>query len=148
MREGLVILCSTVGAFIASQLGGWDLALRTMIVFMAIDYVTGLIVAGVFQKSKKSNNGTLNSHIGFKGIIKKCMMLLMVLMAYQLDNIIGWDFIRYGVIIAFVTNELISILENACLMGVPIPNVLQQAIGLLKKKGGEDDDETDNKSKS
>jgi len=142
MRESVLLATGTVGAVIASVLGGWDLALQTMVTFMTIDYITGLVVAGVFKKSKKSASGALDSHTGFKGIIKKCMMLLMVLMGYQLDNIIGWDFVRYGVIIAFLLNESISIIENAGLMGVPIPQVLKQAIGILKKKGDEDDAKT------
>jgi len=139
MRETFLIITSTAGVIIASALGGCDYALRALVIFMIIDYVSGLILAGIFKKSAKSSGGALDSNVGFKGIVKKCMMLLMVLIGYQLDNIIGWGFIRYGVIIAFILNELISIIENFGLMGVPIPAVMKQAIGILKKKGDEND---------
>jgi len=129
---------ASAGAVVASALGGWDLALQTLFCFMIIDYATGLILAGIFKKSKK-NSGALNSHIGFKGLVKKCVMLLMVIIGYMLDHMIGWDFIRYAVIIAFIANELISIIENASLMGIPIPHVLMQAIEILRKKGDEKD---------
>ena len=137
MRERILVWVGAVGGFIAAALGGWDAALRTLVVFMGVDYVTGLIVAGVFKKSQKSESGALDSRIGFKGILKKCMMLLMVLIGYQLDNIIGWDFVRYAVIIAFIVNELISIIENAELMGVPMHKLtfLQKAIAILGEKG-------------
>lgn len=141
MRETIMAVVGIVGGGIAAALGGWDAALQTLVSFMIIDYVTGLIVAGIFKKSKKSESGALDSRSGFKGIIKKCMMLLMVIMGYQLDGIIGWDFIRYAVIIAFLVNELISVVENAGLMGVPVPDVLKQAIGILKKKGDKGNDE-------
>ena len=141
-EQSITVGIGAIGGFIATALGGWDTALQALVIFMIIDYITGLLVAGVFKASKKSKTGALNSQIGFKGILKKCMMLLMILIGYQLDNIIGWDdFIRYAVIIAFITNELISIIENAGLMGVPIPQALQKAIGILNKKGDELTDE-------
>ena len=146
MRELCYTAIGTTGALIVSSLGGWDTGIQTLVIFMVIDYVTGLIVAGVFKKSKKSENGTLNSHAGYKGVIKKGMMLLMVLIAYRLDSVIGWDFVRHAVVIAFLINELISILENAELMGVPIPHVFQKIIDILKKKGEEDENNTKTKS--
>ena len=141
MKEQNVILV-TLGYVITNLLGGIDIALQTLLLFMSIDYITGLVVAGVFKKSRKNKSGALDSSIGFKGIIKKCMMLLMVLIAHHLYLVIGWEFIRYGVIIAFLTNEVISITENACLMGVPIPPTLRNAIGILQKKGDENENNT------
>ena len=135
MREYLIAAIGTVGAAIISSLGGWDLALQTLVMFMAIDYVTGLVVAGVFKKSKKSASGGLDSSLGFKGIIKKSVMLMVVFIGYQLDNFIGADFARYAVIIAFLVNESISIIENVGLMGIPIPNAIKKAITILSEKG-------------
>lgn len=131
-------LCGTIGitgAFIASIFGGWDKGLATLIVFMAIDYISGLVVAGVFKKSPKSETGALESRAGFKGLCRKCMTLLFVLIAYRLDMMIETNYIRDAVIIAFCANELISITENAGLMGVPIPEVISKAIDVLQKKG-------------
>lgn len=124
-----------VGSFIASLFGGWDAALITLIIFMGIDYLTGLIVAGVFHKSGKTENGTLESRAGWKGLCKKGVTLLIVLVACRLDMVIGSTFIRDAVVIAFIANETISIVENAGLMGVPIPTVITKAIEILNKRG-------------
>lgn len=123
-----------VGSFIASLFGGWDAALITLIIFMGIDYLTGLIVAGVFHKSGKTENGTLESRAGWKGLCKKGVTLLIVLVACRLDMVIGSTFIRDAVVIAFIANETISIVENAGLMGVPIPTVITKAIEILNKR--------------
>lgn len=134
------LLCSAagvVGGIIAELFGGWDLAFVTLITFMAIDYVTGIIVAGVFHKSKKTESGTLSSHIGWKGICKKGISLLIVLVACRLDLLINANFIRDSTVIAFIANELISIIENAGLMEIPIPDGLMQALDVLKNKDKE-----------
>lgn len=124
-----------VGSFIASMLGGWDAGLQTLVVFMVIDFVSGMVVAGVFKKSPKTKTGALDSNTGFKGVCKKCMILVFVLIGYCLDMSLGVDYIRNLVIIAFIANELISITENAGLMGLPIPPVITNAIDILKQKG-------------
>ncbi len=135
MKQGILTIIGAIGAFIANLLGGWDAGLTTLVIFMTIDYLTGLIVAGVFHKSVKTKNGALSSKAGLQGIAKKVMMLLMVLVAVRLDILTGTDYIRDAVIIALCGNELISIIENAGLMGVPIPKKLQDAIEVLSKKG-------------
>lgn len=124
-----------VGSFIVSMLGGWDAGLQTLVVFMVIDFVSGMVVAGVFKKSPKTKTGALESNTGFKGVCKKCMILVFVLIGYCLDMSLGVDYIRNLVIIAFIANELISITENAGLMGLPIPPVITNAIDILKQKG-------------
>lgn len=134
MKEKICTGVGVVGGFIASLFGGWDAALVTLIMFMCIDYVSGLIVAGVFHKSQKSETGALESKAGWKGLCRKCMTLLFVLIAYRLDLAIGVSYIRDAVIIGFMANELISIVENAGLMGVPLPAVIQNAIDILTKK--------------
>ena len=131
-----VILTATgmIGSLVASFFGGWTASLTTMLIFMGIDYVTGLIVAGVFHKSKKTDSGALESRAGFKGLCKKCMMLLFVLIGHRLDLAIGVNYIRDAVCIAFIANELISIVENAGLMGLNIPPVITKAIDVLNSK--------------
>ncbi len=135
MKQGILTIIGAAGAFVSSIFGGWDAGLTTLVVFMAIDYFTGLIVAGVFHKSQKTENGALSSKAGLQGLAKKIMMLLMVLVAVRLDILTGTDYIRDAVIIALCGNELISIIENAGLMGVPIPKKLQEAIEALSRKG-------------
>ena len=134
MKDTFCAIIGVIGGAIASAFGGWDAALTTLLIFMGVDYLTGLIVAGVFHASKKSESGALESRAGFKGLCRKGVALLIVLVACRLDIMIGSNFIRDAVVIAFVANELISITENAGLMGVPIPAVVINAIEVLKKK--------------
>lgn len=134
MKEGICTMIGIIGSGIAALFGGFDAALITLVIFMGIDYITGLIVAGVFHKSCKTENGALESLAGWKGICRKGVTLLVVLVACRLDLIMGSNFIRDAVVIAFIANETISIIENAGLMGIPIPSVIIKAIEVLKKK--------------
>ena len=140
MKTTIYATIGLIGSVIASALGGWDRGIATLIIFMAIDYGSGLIVAGVFHKSKKSKSGTLESNAGWKGLAKKAMTLLFVWIAYRLDLTTGTNYIRDAVIIGFIANELISVIENAGLMGVPLPEVITKAVDVLtakaKDKGG------------
>lgn len=131
------ILCTMIGGIggmIVTLLGGWDYGLKTLIILMAVDYISGLVVAGVFKNSNKSESGTLDSKAGFKGLCRKCMIVLFVLIGNHLDLMIGVDYVRNAIIIGFAANELISIVENAGQMGVPVPKVVLNAIEVLKKK--------------
>lgn len=131
------------GALAASLFGGWDTALVTLLIFMAIDYISGLIVAAVFKKSPKTETGALESRAGFKGLFRKGMTLLIVLIACRLDLVMHTNFIRDAVVIAYIVNESISIIENAGLMGIPVPKAIIKAIDILKRK--EDEREADKK---
>lgn len=134
MKSWITTAIGVIGSFIASLFGGWDAALVTLIIFMGIDYVTGLIVAGVFHTSEKTANGALESRAGWKGLCRKGVTLLVVLVACRLDLVMGSNFIRDAVVIAFTANETISIIENAGLMGIPIPGAILRAIDILKNK--------------
>lgn len=134
MKSGIITVIGMIGGFIASLWGGLDTALVTLVIFMWVDYVTGLIVAGVFHNSEKTPTGTLASRAGFKGLCRKGVTMLVVLVAHRLDLVIGSTVIRNGVVIAFVTNETISIIENAGLMGIPIPTAISRAIDVLNAK--------------
>ena len=133
MKTTICTALGVVGSVIASAFGGWDAAMTTLLIFMAVDYVTGLIVAGVFHTSPKTENGALESRAGWKGLCRKGVTLLIVLVACRLDMVMGSTFIRDAAIIAFIANETISIIENAGLMGVPIPAVVVKAIEVLKE---------------
>ena len=130
----LYTIIGAIGGFIAMAFGGWSDALITLMIFMSVDYVTGLAVAGIFKKSKKSESGALESRAGFKGICRKGVALLIVLVATRLDVVMKTTYIKDAVIIAFIANESISIIENAGLMGVPIPDAITKAIDILKKE--------------
>lgn len=133
MKNAICTAIGLIGSFVASAFGGWSASLTTLLIFMGIDYISGLIVAGVFHNSPKTETGTLESRAGLKGLIRKCSMLLFVLIGYRLDVAVGTAYIRDAICIAFMANELLSIVENAGLMGVPIPAVITNAIDILKK---------------
>lgn len=126
-----------VGGIAANLLGGWDNALETLFICIVLDYVTGLMVAGVFKNSTKTENGALESRAGLKGLVRKIIMIVLVGITHLIDILLNTDYIRYTAVIGFICNEVISLIENAGLMGVPIPSVLTKAIDVLKNK--EDD---------
>ena len=132
-----VYICTTIGlvsSAIANMFGGWSAGMTTLLICMIIDYISGLVVAGVFKKSKKTESGALESRAGWKGLCRKGMSLLIILLAYRLDITIGSNYIRDAVIIAFIANEVISIIENAGLMGIKIPAPIANAVDILAKK--------------
>ena len=134
MKTAILAFVGAIAAFISAAFGGWTAALSTMLIFMGLDYLCGLIVAGVFHKSPKTANGGLESRAGLKGLFRKGCMLGIVLVGARLDVIMGGHYVRDAVCTAFIVNEGLSIIENAGLMGVPIPKVISQAIELLHKK--------------
>ena len=139
MKEIICTIFGVVGSFFTTLFGGWSTGMITLIIFMCVDYITGLICAGVFKTSSKSESGGLESRAGWKGLCRKGVTLLIVLVAYRLDLLIGSNYIRDAVIIAFCANELISIVENCGLMGLPLPKVITKAIDVLKNKGKEEE---------
>ncbi|MDU1348254.1 holin family protein [uncultured Clostridium sp.] len=106
--------------------GGLDMALRTLLLLMVLDYITGLICAGKDNK--------LSSSIGFKGLGKKMLILIIVAVGVSVDNISGTNgIIRSLVIFFYASMEGISILENATRAGVPIPDKLKDMLIQLKE---------------
>lgn len=130
-------ICTTIGIIggaITTFMGGWDMGVMTLVVCMGTDYIFGLIVAGVFHASRKTKTGRLESHIGWKGLFRKICTLMLVGIGSMLDRYLGMDFLRDAIVIAFIVNEVISIVENLGLMGVPIPKKIKDAIEVLKTK--------------
>lgn len=133
-------VCASVGAIggaAAKMLGGWSEDIATLVIFMAVDFAMGVILAGVFGRSSKSDSGSLESRAGWRGVCKKCVTLMCVLVANRLDVSLGTNYIRTTAVVAFIVNEAISIIENAGLMGIPIPQSLMSAIDILKGKSEE-----------
>ncbi len=138
MKNFIITSVGIAGGFILSLLGGWSNGLCTLIVFMAVDYLTGIISAGVFKNSPKTKSGALNSIVGFKGLFKKMGILFVVMLAYRIDITANTNFVKNSVIIAYIANEFLSITENLALMGLYMPSALKKAIDILQK---EDEDE-------
>lgn len=134
MRTALCTTVGVIGSGIAALFGGWDVSLQCLLWFMAIDYISGLIVAGVFRKSNKTEAGGLESRAGFKGLCRKAAVLALVLMAHYLDMVVGTAFARDAVCIGFIVNEGLSILENVGLMGITYPAAIRKALDVLSQR--------------
>ena len=135
------MVCTAVGfavGMISWLVGGFDTPILALILCMGVDYATGLIVAGVFQSSPKTKGGGLDSRVGWKGLARKFVTVLIVVIANLADMMLGLHYIRDAVIAAFCANECISILENAGLMGIRIPKVLTTALEKLGEEAEHD----------
>ena len=141
LKPTILTIIGAIGSFIANLFGGWTSDLITLVIMMGIDFLMGLLIAAVWKKSDKSESGALSSWSAWKGLCRKGASLLFVLIAYRLDLALGANYIRTAVIIGFIVNELISIVENAGIMGIPIPGVITRAIDILKKKSDGDTDD-------
>ena len=140
MKENICTVIGVFGGFIAALLGGWDSAMITLVIFMGIDFTTGLITA-TMGRSKHSKTGKLSSKAGWVGLAKKFCILLMVVVAVRMDILIGTTYIRDATCIGFCVNELLSIIENTSLMGIPYPPAIKKAIEVLQKRAAHIDDE-------
>lgn len=134
MKQALCTVTGVIGAAAAWAFGGWDTAMVALVVCIAVDYLSGSIVALVFHKSTKTETGAYNSAYGLKGLCKKGLMLLFVLVAVQIDRVLGTDYVRNAVCIGFCTNEILSIMENLGLAGIPMPQAVVKALELLQKR--------------
>ena len=134
MKTGICTAVGVVGGFIASLFGGWDAALTTLLIFMGVDYATGLIVAGVFHRSQKSTDGALESRAGWKGLCRKGTTHLAVLVASRPDLVTGPTSLRATTNLALLPHDTRTLIANAGLIGVPIPAVVVKAIDILKQK--------------
>lgn len=133
MKYSMITVIGFVGSGLAALLGGWDKSLQTLLLFMMIDWFTGgILLPVIFGKSPKSENGALESRAGWKGLCRKTMTLFYVLIATRLDTLMGTEYLRNAVCIGFIANEGLSIIENAGLMGLPLPKSLKKTIDVLK----------------
>ena len=138
MKGSICTVIGAIGGGIAALFGGWDSALVTLIIFMGIDFATGMIT-GAMGKSEHSKTGKLNSKAGWYGLAKKCSILMLIIVAVRLDILLNTNYVRDAVCIAFCVNELLSIVENTSLMGIPYPEPIRKGIEVLQNKVKEDD---------
>lgn len=135
IKNAVLCFFAAAGSVIANALGGWDSALRVLVAMMIADYVTGVLVALIWHRSNKTDDGTLSSKAGFKGLCKKGVIILIVWLAVLLDDAMGADYVRTAVILFFIGNEGLSLFENVGLMGMPYPAFLKKALQALRDKG-------------
>ncbi len=124
------IFTAAIGSYLAGVFGGWDYIIQILILFIALDYLTGLIGAW-FTKN-------LSSNVGFKGLIKKFLILVIVALAAQLDIVLqlGEPWIRTAACFFYMANEGLSIIENAALIGVKVPEPVLDALKQVESKAG------------
>lgn len=135
MENAITVIKIAISAMAGWLLGGWDLALQTLVLFMAADYMTGLAVAGIFQKSTKTDNGAVETRAGLKGLVRKVGILVLVMIVARLELILhNGVFCRNVIVVFFIINESLSILENLGLMGVRYPAWLKNGLEVLLKK--------------
>ena len=135
IKDAILAALAAAGAFLANALGGWDAVLKLLIALMAADYITGLAVAAIWHKSNKSDSGALDSKAGFRGLVKKCAILLLVYIGVLLDSAVGTHYVRSAVCLFFIGNEGLSLLENIGLMGVEYPEFMKNMLEALRDKG-------------
>lgn len=131
-KKGFCAGIGMLGGLVSAALGGWDQSLAALVALMAVDYATGLLVAGVFHASPKSRGGGLESGAGWKGLARKAVTVMLVAVGHVADLLLGSSYVRDAVVIGFAANEAISIVENAGLMGLPIPEVVIRAVDVLR----------------
>lgn len=134
MKDVICTMTGILGALLSWAFGGWDAALVALVVCMGVDYISGSLVALVFHNSRKTATGAYNSGYGLKGLCKKGLMLLFVLVAVQIDRLLGTQYVRDAVCIGFSVNEILSIIENLGLAGIPMPEPVMKALEQLQHK--------------
>ena len=126
-RNILQSIVAVGGSLVTYLLGGWSALIQILVTFVVIDYVTGVLAAAI--------SGKLNSDIGLKGIAKKVFIFIIVACGHLVDNAMGTqDIVRDAAIYFYIANELLSILENAGEIGLPVPDILKNAMERLKGK--------------
>lgn len=140
VKHTVLTIIGSIGSFASYLFGGFDKLLIALVIFMIIDFLSGLILAIVFKNSSKTKNGRVSSEAGIRGLAKKIFILFLVTVAAQLDLVLGTSIVRDGVVIAFISMEGISILENATLSGLPVPRIIKNALEVLNKSEDENDE--------
>lgn len=140
IKNTLLALMAGIGSVFSQWLGGWDLFLKTLVMFMVVDYITGIAVAFIFHKSDKTENGSASSRECYKGIIKKMCIIALVGVSVAVDSLSGTAYVRSATIFFFLGNEGLSILENIGLMGLKYPLFIKKALAVIKERNDENED--------
>ena len=140
-RAWASLAVGTVGGAVSAAFGGWSPLLTLLVGAMCVDYACGLIAAGVFHASNKSEGGALESGAGWRGLCRKFASLAVVWLGCRLDIYMGFSFIRDAVCLSYLCNEVLSIAENLGLMGVPMPPVVTKALDVLGARAQKDEKE-------
>lgn len=124
---------AAMGGAVGSVLGGWDGFLYALILFVVTDYISGVFLA--------INDGKLSSSVGFRGIAKKVLLFCLVAVANGIDEYVlrTGEVLRTAVIFFYISNEGISILENATALGLPVPDKMKKVLEQISSEEGDND---------
>ena len=128
------LIISSIGTIIINIIGKPTDELMILLLLMIIDLITGTLVSAVWHKSSKTKSGKLSSRVMFKGIVKKLLTLVIVVIAYQLDILLNIDMIRYIVIISLIIEEVLSIIETIALTGIQVPTIISKGLDILERR--------------
>lgn len=123
-----------VVGLITTLYGGFTMGVQVLLIFAICDWVTGVFTSIVLGKSDKTINGLYSSKVGFEGICRKVLMFIFVMLAHQVDLLVGTDYLKDAICIAFILNECYSMLENAKLWGLSIPTTIIEVLENFKNK--------------
>lgn len=123
-----------VVSLITTLYGGFTMGVQVLLIFAICDWFTGVFTSIVLGKSDKTVNGTYSSKVGLEGICRKVLMFIFVMLAHQVDLLVGTDYLKDAICIAFILNECYSMLENAKLWGLSIPTTIIEVLENFKNK--------------
>ena len=125
----LKTVSAAAGVVVGYLWGGWTIMLQALLVLVCVDFVTGWVAAWI--------NGELRSMKGYIGVAKKISIFMFITVAHVIDAVLGdMHYLRDAVVFLYLANELLSIIENAGKMGVPMPPILRDAVAVLESKAG------------
>lgn len=133
LKNIVSVTVGTIGSLLINLIGKPTNELMILLMLMIIDLITGTLVSAVWHKSSKTKSGKLSSRVMFKGIVKKILTLVIVVIAYQLDILLGINVIRYIVIITLIIEEILSIIETITLTGLKVPAIITKALDVLER---------------
>lgn len=129
IKEYVIMISGGILSILASLFGYYDTALKTLVLFVVIDYITGTL-------SAVYNGHNLSSKRGLQGLIKKFLYFCIVAVSFRIDLLLGLDgVVRYLAIYSLIANDGLSIIENASEIGIPIPKRLTKCLEIIKEKG-------------
>lgn len=138
IKNLIELIISAFGTMLINIIGKPTDELMILLLFMIIDLITGTLVSAIWHKSSKTKSGKLSSRAMFKGIVKKLLTLVVVVIAYQLDILLNIDMIRYIVIITLIIEEILSIIETITLTGFKVPTIISKSLDILERRISDD----------
>jgi len=129
----MLALGGGIGA-LAAYVTSWSPHIGTLLILMIIDFCFGLLTPMIVGRSKKDPDGKISSKICRRGIVKKCVVFMLIYVSWLLGKEAGFPAIVEAVVMAFIISETISILENASILGVPIPKVILKLLKVINDK--------------